>query len=231
LSLSDKYAIIPPTKAAAGVKPTQDNYSGKAFYDKRSIDYSVSQAKGGLNMINEKFVAILRNKKDQIIKLWLDDFRKTRTLRIIEGIDEDKWSRIMGEVMDGFDEVLTKDISKYRICLDFTQFGREVFKDNYATHDIINALSLLKKVIIEVVTTEGFFGTAFQLFQLQELNNKAILYFDRATYYAVLGYEESIKGEMEDRGILGRLKKFFGSSDERKEHMDTCAVELPDEKA
>ena len=116
-------------------------------------------------MINEKFVAILRNKKDEIINLWLDDFKKTRTLRILEGIDEGKWRRIMGEVMDGFDEVLTKDISKYRICLDFTQFGREVFKDNYAMHDIINSMSLLKKVIIDVVTTEGFFGTAFQLYQ------------------------------------------------------------------
>ncbi len=181
-------------------------------------------------MINEKFVAILRNKKGEIVNLWLEDFKKTRTLRIMEGIDETKWKRIMGEVMDGFDEVLTKDISKYRICLDFTQFGREVFKDNYAMHDIINAMSLLKKVIVEVVTTEGFFGTAFQLFQLQELNNTAILYFDRATYYAVLGYEESIKAEMEDRGVLGKLRKFLGSSDERKRHMDTCAVDLPPEK-
>ncbi len=179
-------------------------------------------------MINEKFVAILRNKKDDIVKLWLEDFKKTRTLRIIEGIDDTKWRRMMGEVMDGFDEVLTKDVSKYRVCLDFTQLGREVFKDNYATHDIINALSLLKKVIIEVVTNEGFFGTAFQLFQLQELNNKAILYFDRATYYAVLGYEECIKDEIEDKGVLGRIKKFFGSSEERKRHMNSCAAEVPD---
>lgn len=177
-------------------------------------------------MINEKFVTILRNKKNEIISLWLDDFKKTRTLRIIEGIDEAKWRRIMGEVMDGFDEVLTKDISKYRICLDFTQFGREVFKDNYAMHDIINAMSLLKKVIGEVVTTEGFFGTAFQLYQLQELNNKAVLYFDRATYYAVLGYEECIKEQTEDKGVMGKLRKFFGSSDERTSHMNTCAVEI-----
>jgi hypothetical protein len=181
-------------------------------------------------MINEKFVAILRNKKDEIVALWLEDFKKTRTLRIIEGVDDSKWKRMMGEVMDGFDEVLTKDISKYRICLDFTQLGREVFKDNYAMHDIINAMSLLKKVIIEVVTNEGFFGTAFQLFQLQELNNRAILYFDRATYYTVLGYEESIKAEMEDKGVLGKLRKFFGSSDERKHHMDSCAVEIQEEK-
>jgi hypothetical protein len=181
-------------------------------------------------MINEKFVAILRSKKNEIVSLWLEDFKKTRTLRIIEGIDETKWNRIMGEVMEGFDEFLAKDISKYRICLDFTQFGREVFKDNYAMHDIINAMSLLKKVIIDVVTTEGFFGTAFQLYQLQELNNKAILYFDRATYYSVLGYEECIKEEMEDKGVLGKLRKFLGSSDERKSHMNTCAVEDTPEK-
>jgi hypothetical protein len=177
-------------------------------------------------MINERFVEILRKKKENIIKMWLEDFKKTRTLRINEGIDDAKWKRMMGEVMDGFDEVLTKDISKYRICLDFTQLGRELFKDNYAMHDLINALTLLKKVITEVVTSEGFFGTAFELFQLQELNNKAILYFDRATYYGTLGYEESLKAEMEDKGVLGKIKKFFGSSEDRKKHMNSCAVEI-----
>ena len=181
-------------------------------------------------MINEQFVAILRSKKDQIVNLWLADFKKTRTLRIIEGIDETTWRRIIGEVMDGFDEVITKDVSKYRICLDFTQFGRELFKDNYATHDIINAMSLLRKVITDVVTNEGFFGTAFQLFQLQELNNKAILYFDRATYYSVLGYEESIKMEIEDKGVIGRLRKFLGSSDDRRRHMDNCAARIDEAK-
>ncbi len=175
-------------------------------------------------MINERFVAIIRNKREQIINLWLEDFKKTKTLRISEGIDEVKWRRMTGEILDGFDEVITKDISKYRICLDFTQFGRELFKDDYAMHDIINALSLLRKVIVEVVTAEGFFGTAFELFQVQELNNRGILYFDRATYYATLGYEESIKGAIEDKSMLGRMKKFFGSSEERRKHMESCAV-------
>jgi hypothetical protein len=181
-------------------------------------------------MINERFVGIIRGKKDQIIKLWMEDFKNTKTLRVLEGIDEVKWSRMMGEVLDGFDDVLTKNISKYRVCLDFTQLGRELFKDNYAIHDMISALSLLKKVIIEVVTAEGFFGTAFQLLQLQELNNRAILYFDRATYYAAVGYEESIKAEMQDKGVLGKIKRFFGSSEERRVHMDSCAAELSDEK-
>jgi hypothetical protein len=181
-------------------------------------------------MINERFVAIIRNKKEQIINLWLEDFKKTKTLRISEGIDEVKWRRMTGEVLDGFDEVLTKDISKYRICLDFTQYGRELFKDNYAMHDLINALSLLRKVIVEVVTAEGFFGTAFELYQLQELNNKGILYFDRAAYYASLGYEESIKGVIEDKSMLGRIKKFFGSSEERRQHMESCVVEAGEDE-
>ena len=180
-------------------------------------------------MIYEKLVSIIRNKQDEILNIWIDEFRNTRTLRIEAGIDEDKWKRMMQDVLDGFDDMITKDISKYRICIDFTQLGKECFDDNYAMHDIIDSLTLLKKVIMEVVSAEGFFGTAYQMYQLQELNNRASLYFDRALYYAALGYEETLKAQLGDKGALGKLKRFLGSPDGRTEHMETCVVELDDE--
>lgn len=176
-------------------------------------------------MINERFIRIVRDKKENILNLWLDDFKETRTLRTEEGVDESKLRSMMTEVLEGFEKVMEKDISKYRLCLDFTRVGNEFFKDNYAIHDIINALSILKKVIIEVVTTEGFFSTAFELYKLQEMNNKALLYFDRATYYSTLGYEDSLKGLMADKGDMGKLKKVFGSTEGRMKYIHSCAVE------
>jgi hypothetical protein len=180
-------------------------------------------------MSNEKLIGILKNKRKEILDLWLTDFKATRTLRIMEGFDEAKLKKMMADVLDGFEEMMSRGLSKYRICIDFAKIGDYFFEDRFALHDVINALTLLKKVIMEVVTSEGFFTTAFQLYQLQELNNKAVLYFDRAVYYSALGYEETLKGLMEDKGIQGKLKKFFGSSEGRKKHIEACAIEL-DEK-
>ncbi|MBN1573374.1 MAG: hypothetical protein JW984_09295 [Deltaproteobacteria bacterium] len=176
-------------------------------------------------MINERLVRIVRGKKDNILGLWLKDFKEARTLRTEEGVDETKFKLMMADVLEGFDNVMEKDVSKYRLCLDFTRIGDEFFKDNYAIHDIVNALTILKKVIMEVVTTEGFFSTAFELYQLQELNNKAVLYFDRAIYYAALGYEDSMKQLMEDKGDIGKLKKFFGATEGRMKYIHSCALE------
>ena len=180
-------------------------------------------------MFNEKLVRIVRNKKDEILDLWLKDFEETRTLRVNEGVDKAKWKRVMADVLEGFDEMMLKDVSKYRLCLDFTKIGDNFFKDNYALHDIISAMTLLKKVIMEVVTAEGLFTTAFELYQLQELNNRAVLYFDRAIYYAALGYEENLKDIMEKKGVMGRLKRFFGDSEGRMKHIEACAVELEEQ--
>lgn len=177
-------------------------------------------------MINEKLLGIVKDKREEILDLWLSDFKNTRTLRVSEGIDEAKLKKIMVDVLDGFDDMMSRELSKYRICIYFMKIGDYFFKDNYALHDIISALTLLKKVIIEVVTSEGFFTTAFQLYQLQEMNNKAVLYFDRAVYYSALGYEETLKDLMEDKGVQGKLKRFFGSSEGRKKHIEACAVEL-----
>ena len=177
-------------------------------------------------MIYQKLASIVTAKRNDILKLWVEDFKKTRTLRVSEGVDETKYKRLMQSVLEGFDEMISKNVSKYRICLDFTQLGHEFYKDQYAIHDIINALTLLKKVIIEVVHAEGFFSTAYQLYQLQELNNRAVLYFDRALYYSTLGYEESLKDALNEAGFVGKIKKFMGSSDARKKHLEACIVEL-----
>jgi hypothetical protein len=177
-------------------------------------------------MIYKKLTGIIEQKRDDILKLWLDEFKRTKTLRIADGFDEAKMKKLMEEVLAGFDDVISQDVSKYRICLDFTHLGSDFFKDKFAIHDILNALSLLKKAIMEVVSEEDFFSSAFELYRLQELNNKAGLYFDRAMYYAALGYEEHLKEVMQDKGVVGNLKKFFGSSDARKKHIETCALEL-----
>jgi len=176
-------------------------------------------------VISAKLARIVKKKREEILNLWLNDFKETRTLRVNEGVDEKKLKSYMAFVLDGFDEIMAKDVSKYRLCLDFTKIGDEFFKDNYAFHDIINALTLLKKVVMEVVTSEGFIDTALQLYQLQELNNKAVLYFDRAVYYAALGYEEDLKDIMENKGVIGKLKKFFGASEGRMKHINICAIE------
>jgi hypothetical protein len=176
-------------------------------------------------VINQRLTEIVKDKREEILNLWSEDFKETRTLRVNDGVDENKWKRYMGDVLEGFENTIDKDISKYRLCLDFTKIGDEFFKDNYALHDIINALTLLKKVVLEVVTAEGFFTTAYQLYQLQELNNRVVLYFDRAIYYASLGYEENLKEAMEDKGVLGNLKKFLGASEGRMKHIEACAIE------
>jgi hypothetical protein len=176
-------------------------------------------------VISEKLTEIVKKKRKEILDLWLKDFKETRTLRVSEGVDEKKWKSHMAFVLDGFDEIMAKDVSKYRLCLDFTNIGEEFFNANYAIHDIINALTLLKKVVMEVVTNEGFFDTALQLYQLQELNNKAVLYFDRAIYYSALGYEENLKDIMANKGVIGNLKKFFGASEGRMKYINICAIE------
>ncbi len=176
-------------------------------------------------MINERLIRIVRDKKENILALWLKDFKETRTLRTEAGVDESKLKLIMADVLEGFDNVMEKDVSMYRLCLDFTRIGDEFFKDNYAIHDIVNAFTILKKVVMEVVTTEGFFDTAFELYKLQELNNRAVLYFDRAIYYSALGYEDSLKQLMADKGSLGKLKKFFGAAKGRMKYIQSCALE------
>ncbi len=51
------------------------------------------------------------------------------------------------------------------------------------------SLSLLRRRLWQKVQSEGLLDTALDLFQAMELHNRVVLFFDRALYYAVVGYE------------------------------------------
>ena len=51
------------------------------------------------------------------------------------------------------------------------------------------ALFLLKRQIWLYILQEGLLTTNLELYQALELNNRVVLYFDRAIYYLTRGYE------------------------------------------
>ena len=54
---------------------------------------------------------------------------------------------------------------------------------------VVNALILARRHLWLFVDTHTDFSRAIDLYQALEMVNRVILVFDRAIYYAILGYE------------------------------------------
>jgi hypothetical protein len=55
------------------------------------------------------------------------------------------------------------------------------------------ALILLKRYLWLEVLSEGFVSSNLELYQVLELNNRVVLYFDRAVYFTIAGYQEAME--------------------------------------
>ncbi|HEY5501987.1 MAG TPA: hypothetical protein VIJ97_01620, partial [Candidatus Anoxymicrobiaceae bacterium] len=65
----------------------------------------------------------------------------------------------------------------------------------YGVEEVVMALMLLKRHVWLYIVQEGFLKTNLELYQALELNNRVVLYFDRAIYYVTEAYSEEDEKE------------------------------------
>ncbi len=66
----------------------------------------------------------------------------------------------------------------------------------------IRALTLLKRALWLFVVYESAFESALELNQMRELNDRVVLFFDRAEYYFIRGYIEEMNKSIKERWNL-----------------------------
>ncbi len=64
--------------------------------------------------------------------------------------------------------------------------------------EAIRSLVVLRRILWLFVVNESAFDSAFELHQMRELNDRVILFFDRAIFYVTRGYTEAMHKKMKD---------------------------------
>ena len=65
--------------------------------------------------------------------------------------------------------------------------------------EVVMTLVLIKRYLWLHLLEGGLMTTRLELYQALELNNKVVLYFDRAIYFAIIGYKEARAKDMADQ--------------------------------
>lgn len=94
---------------------------------------------------------------------------------------------------------LGRRLPKKKLARFFTRLGKVRREEGVPLEEEVMALLLLKRHIWLYVLQEGLLTTNLELYQALELNNRVVLYFDRAIYYMTLGYEQEEDDENSGR--------------------------------
>ncbi|HNU73864.1 MAG: hypothetical protein BWZ01_00038 [Deltaproteobacteria bacterium ADurb.BinA179] len=112
------------------------------------------------------------------------------------------------DVYSRLDSWLVKEKHTGEVQRSYTDLGRKRFKEGIPLHEVIMALMLIKRHLWLYVRENHFFDSTYQCFQALEMNNQVVLFFDRAVFFTIIGYEDASSSSTGGgQGVFSRFLK------------------------
>ena len=140
-------------------------------------------------MISEKFVRLIKDNMDEIVRYWCNDIKDNETTPSLRNFESDACVPYGISILKELGAWLDEKKKPAELKDFYINLGKERAREGLPIEDIVSAHLLLKRHIWLFVLSHGFLSTAFELYQSLELNNRVVNFFDHVTFYMVYGYE------------------------------------------
>lgn len=138
---------------------------------------------------SHKLVQLIERDAHELTANWLQDVRKNSNLPTYKCYDEKELYQRAFRVYSQLGRWISHETTTDEIRVYWTSLGRQRREEGFALSEIILSLEMIRRHLWQKVQGEGLLDTALDLLQAIELYNRVMLFFDRAIYYAALGYE------------------------------------------
>ena len=140
--------------------------------------------------LSQNLIDLIEKNADMLTRSWLHDVRQHGDTLSYQRFDEKKLYDRAFAVYSQIGKWVSRKTSKEDIAKYFKSLGRERREEGFELSEVVYALILEKRHLWLKVLSSGMLDTALDLHQALELNNRVVLFFDRAIYYTVQGFQE-----------------------------------------
>jgi len=140
-------------------------------------------------MISEKLVKLIEENADTLTKAWLADVQKHPDTPNYHKHDKDELYDRCFTIYNQLGEWLSYKTTKQDIADYYVPIGKQRRAEGFALSEVIQALIMIRRHLWLKIISDGLLDTAMELNRALELNNRVILFFDRAIFYVTKGYE------------------------------------------
>ena len=141
--------------------------------------------------VSRKLIDLIEKNAAELTENWLSDVRKESGLTTYHRFDNAMLYDRAYRVYSQLEKWVSYESTKEQIAADYKALGAERRKEGFALSEVVRAIVLIRRTLWRKIMDEGFLDTAFDLYQAFELNHRVTLFFDRAIYYTVCGYEKA----------------------------------------
>jgi len=136
-------------------------------------------------------VKIIEKNSSVIADRWVDDVTTLPYTRSYWNEPREELQARAESVCSRMGYFLGRRLPREKLAAFYKKLGDSRREQGYAIEEVVMALFLLKRHIWLFILQEGLLTTNLELYQALELNNRVVLYFDRAVYYVTQAYSEA----------------------------------------
>lgn len=146
-------------------------------------------------VVATKLIKIIEKNSDTIADKWVDEVTTSPYTRSYWNVSREELQERAASICQRIGYFLGKRLPKERLAAFYRRIGEARRAQGYEVEEVVMALLLLKRQIWLFVMQEGFLNINLELYQALELNNRVVLYFDRAIYFVAQAYSEADRKE------------------------------------
>jgi hypothetical protein len=138
-------------------------------------------------------VSLIERNAESLAKRWLEIVRTHPGTPTFHNWNEDQLFTRVYKVYSYLGRSISDQTTREDIEREYVALGRQRFAEGFALSEVIQALIISRRVLWLKIQADGLLDTAMDLHLGLDLNNKVVLFFDRAIYYTTMGFEEAAR--------------------------------------
>jgi hypothetical protein len=160
-------------------------------------------------MIYLKIMEVLKSDAEQLSRRVVNDLLNRGETEYHKKYSQEIMYERVYDVYSTLGYWLDRARPKEEIRKHFSEIGKKRFEEGIPLHEVIMFLMLIKRHLWLYLLEKHFFENSYELMKSLEMNNRVVLFFDRAILAATMGYEAELVKYVESCREEGLLSKFF----------------------
>jgi beta-glucosidase/6-phospho-beta-glucosidase/beta-galactosidase len=144
-------------------------------------------------MISQSLIELIEKNAEKLAKQWVKDVTENVQTPFYHTYNQDHLYERGLNMYKRLGHWLSIQTPKEETAKFFKKYGQDRFREGFPLPELIYSFILFRRHLWLYILHVGFLDSAYELRRALELNNRVILFFDRALHNIALGYEESKK--------------------------------------
>ncbi|MGD1010628.1 MAG: hypothetical protein ABR951_10805 [Candidatus Aminicenantales bacterium] len=139
---------------------------------------------------SRKLVDLIERNADELTANYVLSIQRDQRMPRYQGFDQKEIFKRAYRVYSQLGKWISRETTKDEMRSYWTDLGRQRRKEGFPFSEIVLSLCHIRRELWEKVQAAGVLDTALDLYQAMDLHQRVIVFFDRAIYFAAIGYEE-----------------------------------------